>query len=542
MIKPVGLIVLDGWGIAPSGPGNAISLAKTPNFNRFWSLYPHTKLIASGEAVGLPRAEDGNTETGHLNLGAGRIVYQDLPRINLAIADGTFFSNEAFLKSVAHVKENNSKLHLLGLIGSGGVHSNIEHLFALLNLCKEHQVSQVYIHVISDGRDSPPTSISEYLFGVENEIRKLNIGKIASIIGRYYAMDRDRRWDRTEKAYLALTKGIGNSANSADEAITTAYSKKQTDEFIYPTVINQGGKPVALISDNDAVIFFNFRIDRPRQLTKAFVLDNFEQDASKVTFDPYAIKYYKRHILDEIPSYPLFKRERKLTNLLFVTMTEYEMNLPVVVAFPPQKVDLPLGRIIAEKNLRQLRVSETEKERFVTYYFNGLSENAFPAEEHLIIPSPKVATYDLKPEMSALEMTDAFIAKLNSGAYPFFLINFANPDMVGHTGVIPSAVTAVEITDTCIGKIVRTVLTLDGSCIITSDHGNVEEMIDPTTGGIDTEHSTNPVPCIIINNDFEGRPVELESGILADVAPTILRLMNIIKPAAMSGKDLLQNL
>lgn len=542
MIKPVGLIVLDGWGIASSGPGNAITQAKTPNFNRFWSLYPHTKLIASGEAVGLPRGEDGNTETGHLNLGAGRIIYQDLPRINLAIADGSFFSNEAFLKAINHVKQNNSKLHLIGLIGSGGVHSNTEHLFALLNMCKEQRLNDVYIHVISDGRDSPPTSLSEYLSAVENEMSKLGVGKIATVVGRYYAMDRDRRWDRTEKAYLALTKGIGESANSVTEAVTNAYNNKQTDEFILPTIIIENNKPVALVSDNDAVIFFNFRIDRPRQLTKAFVLDNFELDAPKVSFDPYAIKYYKRHVLEEEPSYPVFKRDKKLSNLLFVTMTEYEVDLPVVVAFPPQKVDLPLGRIIADKNMRQLRVSETEKERFVTYYFNGLLETSFTGEDHLIIPSPHVPTYDLKPEMSALEMTDVLINKLTTSEYPFFLINYANCDMVGHTGVISSAIQAIETVDNCIGKIVRTVLTLNGSCIITADHGNVEEMIDAATGGIDTEHSTNPVPCIIINNDLEGRAIELELGILADVGPTILHLLGIQKPASMTGKNLLLNI
>lgn len=542
MKRLVALIVLDGWGIAPSGPGNPISIAKTPNFNRFWSLYPHTKLVASGEAVGLPRGEDGNTETGHLNLGAGKIVYQDLPRINMSIADGTFFSNKAFLEAFNHVKQNNSKLHLLGLVGSGGVHSNLEHLFALLHLSKEQQVEKVFIHVISDGRDSPPTSVSEYINELKEEIKRINIGKIATLMGRYYAMDRDRRWERTEKAYLALTKGEGRTAISVEEAISKAYENNETDEFISPTVITEQGKPTSLIENNDAVIFYNFRIDRPRQLTKAFVLDNFAQSANQVTFDPYNVKYFKKHILEQPISYPVFNRTIKLQNLKFVTMTEYETNLPIISAFPPQMVNLPLGRIIFENGLSQLRVSETEKERFVTYYFNGLREKPFTEEERLIIPSPHVATYDLKPEMSALEMTEATITKISSRDYAFLLMNYANPDMVGHTGVIPAAVTALETVDMCLGKIVNTVLSLDGACIITADHGNVEEMIDPTTNGIDTEHSTNPVPCIIVANEFEGRTFELKSGILADVAPTILSLLNIQKPGSMTGQNLLQNL
>lgn len=542
MIKPVGLIILDGWGIARSGPGNAISLAKTPNFNKYWSLYPHTKLAASGEAVGLPRGEDGNTETGHLNLGAGRIVYQDLPRINLAIADGGFFKNKAFLDSLTHVKKNKSKLHLLGLVGSGGVHSNIEHLFALLHLCREQGLTDnVFIHVITDGRDSPPTSASEYLTNVENELKRIRLGKIATVIGRYYAMDRDRRWDRTEKAYLALTKGVGNTASFPEEAIKNAYNQKQTDEFIYPTVITDNGVPTALVSDNDSLIFFNFRIDRPRQLTKAFVLEDFQKDAAKVSFDPYTIKYYKRHVLEKEPSYPIFDRGMRLNNLFFVTMTEYETGLPVEVAFPPQIIEMPLGRVVSERGLQQLRVSETEKERFVTFYFNGFREKVFSGEERLIIPSPHVPTYDLKPEMSALEMTETLIKKINSGNYNFFLVNFANPDMVGHTGVIPAAVKAIETTDECLGKIVTSLLILEGSCIVAADHGNVEEMIDLETGGVDTEHSTNPVPAIIINNQLQGKSREIESGILADIAPSILSLMGIPKPASMTGRDLTQN-
>ncbi len=542
MRRIVCLIVLDGWGIAPAGPGNAISLAKTPNFNRFWSLYPHTNLSASGESVGLPRGENGNTETGHLNLGAGSIIYQDLPRINMSIADGSFFKIEAFQSMISHLNKNNSSLHIIGLVGAGGVHSNVEHLYALLNLCKEQKISKVYIHAITDGRDSPPTQAIEYLTKIDEETKKLAVGQIASITGRYYAMDRDRRWARTEKSYDALTLGNGVKAESYIEAINKAYQRGETDEFISPTNIIDNDKPVALVKDNDAVVFFNFRIDRPRQLTKAFVLQNFETEAHKTSFDPYSIKYYKTHLPDSEPKYPLFNRKTKLNNLLFITMTEYEKNLPVTVAFPPQYVQMPLGRVISDKNLKQLRVSETEKERFVTYYFNGLREQPFPYEEKMIIPSPQISTYDLKPEMSAYELTDALINKINADSYVFYLVNFANPDMVGHTGVIPAAVKAIEVTDDCIGKIVRHVLSLDGTCLITADHGNVEEMIDLKSGGIDTEHSINPVPCIIINREFEGKPTELKTGILADVAPTILHLLEIPKTHNMTGRNLLQSL
>lgn len=541
MIKPVGLIVLDGWGLAPPGPGNPLGFANVPNFKRYWSLYPHCKLTASGEAVGLPRGEDGNTETGHLNLGAGRIVYQDLPRINLAIADGTFFENKAFLDAIDHVKHHDSKLHLLGLIGSGGVHSNIEHLYALIHLCKEQSIDKVFIHVITDGRDSPPASALEYTQRLEDELKKLKLGRVASISGRYYAMDRDRRWDRTEKAYNALTKGMGEHADSLEEAIRNAYAQKETDEFISPTLIMENNQPVAKIEDNDAVIFFNFRIDRPRQLTQSFVLDDLEKNPNMASFDPYTVKYYKRHQVEDegLSQYPVFKRGPKLKNLVFVTMTRYEDNSPAIPAFPPQQVDYPLGRIIDEHGLQQLHVSETEKERFVTYYFNGLRQTPFTLEERLIIPSPKVPTYDLKPEMSALEMTDQLLSKIQLGVYSFFVVNYANPDMVAHTGVISQAIKALEVTDECLGKIVRAILTMGGSCVITADHGNVEEMIDPATGGTDTEHSTNPVPCIIISKDLEGRNTEVDSGILADVAPTILTLMNLPKPASMTGRSLI---
>ncbi len=529
---------MDGWGIAPAGPGNAISLSKLSAIPRLWASFPHGKLIASGEAVGLPKGEDGNTETGHLNLGAGRVVYQDLPRINMAIADGSFFQNEAFQGAIAHCQKNSSNLHLLGLIGSGGVHSNMEHLFALLWFVKNSNFSRVYLHLITDGRDSPPKSAVTYIAQIKDEITRVGVGTIASVTGRYFAMDRDQRWERTEKAYVALTEGKGLTASSATAAVEQAYQKNSTDEFIEPTLITRDGVPTALIKDNDAVIFFNYRIDRPRQLTKAFVLTDFSTQAKQSDYDPYAIKYFKKHIANQTPQEP-FKRNLFLGDLLFVTMTEYEKKLPVTVAFPPQSVATPLGKVISDNGLHQLRMAETEKERFVTYYFNGQREEPFRGEDHLIVPSAKVPTYDLKPEMSAHELTQELMKKISQKIYDFIVINFANPDMVAHTGVIPAAIKACETTDTCVGIIAQAVLNQDGCCFITADHGNVEEMIDPVTGGIDTEHSTYPVPFLCVNNDFRGKTQELPSGMLADVAPTILSTMGIPIPSTMNGRNLL---
>jgi len=539
-MKPIVLVILDGWGIAPAGPGNAISLAKLPNFNRLWYSYPHTSLVASGEAVGLPRGEDGNSETGHLNLGAGRIVYQDLPRINMSIADGSFFKNHAFLKAIDHARKNESNLHLLGLIGAGGVHSNVEHLLALLHLSAEQNFKRVFLHLFTDGRDSPPTSALTYLSRISAELESLGFGKVATISGRYYAMDRDHRWERTEKVYQAMTRGIGQKAISAEETIKNSYRKNITDEFILPTVITQNGQPLTTIKDSDSVIFYNFRVDRPRQLTRAFVLDNFEQEASRITFDPLSEKYYKKTVVELPKAVPPFKRGAKILNLFFVTMTEYEKGVAVsAIAFSPVKIKLTLGEVIDNKGLRQLRMTESEKERFVTYYFNGQREQPFLGEDRLIIPSSKVPTYDLKPEMSALPITEKLIKKIEQRVYSFILVNFANPDMVGHTGVIPAAVKACETVDDCLGKIVNAILLQKGTCIITADHGNIEEMINFKTGGVDTEHSSNPVPLLIISQKFEGQSRELKSGILADVAPTVLDLMRINKPSLMIGRSLL---
>lgn len=538
MNRPLVLIILDGWGIAPPGKGNAISLAKLINMPRLSASFPHGRLAASGEAVGLPKGEDGNTETGHINLGAGRVVYQDLPRINMAIADGSFYQNEAFLSAVSHVEGHMSNLHIIGLIGSGGVHSNMEHLFALLRFAKNSNLKQVYLHLITDGRDSPPKSANTYIRQVQDEISRVGIGAIASLMGRYYAMDRDQRWERTEKAYMALTEGIGEKVNDPLQAVEMSYQKQITDEFIPPTLITQADNNLMLIKNNDAVIFFNYRIDRPRQLTKAFVVSDFTSKVNNIGYDPYAVKYYKKHTAVQEMREP-FQRKIFLENLFFVTMTEYEKKLPVAIAFPEQMVANPLGKVISDAGLRQLRVSETEKERFVTYYFNGQREDAFPAEDRLIIASAKVPTYDLKPEMSAYEITEQVIKHLQLKTYDFYVINFANADMVAHTGNIKAAITACETVDACIGRIVEQILVYQGACIITADHGNVEEMIDPVTGGIDTEHSTYPVPVICISPQLQGVTQELPSGMLADVAPTILGLLEISCPSNMNGRNLL---
>ncbi|MCK5506835.1 MAG: 2,3-bisphosphoglycerate-independent phosphoglycerate mutase, partial [Thermodesulfovibrionia bacterium] len=528
----------DGWGLAAPGPGNAISQSKTVNMNKFKASYPNGQIQASGEAVGLPRGEDGNTETGHLNLGAGRIVYQNLERINMSIADGTFFKNDILIKAVRYAKNNNSKLHLMGLVGAGGVHSNLEHLFSLLRLASQEKFNNLFIHIFTDGRDSPPTSAKTYVSKISSEIKKENVGSIASIMGRYWAMDRDQRWDRTSKAYFALTKGEGNLVSSVEVAIEDSYSKGKTDEFIEPSLVtNKNGKPLALIENNDSVIFYNFRIDRPRQLSKAFVFSDFSKANITYDFEPYKIKYQKTHIKESLqkpkPKDP-FPRGENIKSLYFVTMTEYSMQLSkegATPAFPPEVIDNPIGSVISSKGLRQLRITESEKERFVTYYFNGLRDKAFPLEERIIVPSSSVSTYDQKPEMSSEKITNSIISKLSTMDYKFAVVNYPNPDMVGHTGNIGPTVKAIEFVDECIGKLANCVIAYDGAILITSDHGNAEEMINLSTGEIDTEHSSNPVPVIIIGKPYLGKPQKLIKGILADIAPTILGLLNIIPPA-----------
>ncbi|MBL7036569.1 2,3-bisphosphoglycerate-independent phosphoglycerate mutase [Candidatus Microgenomates bacterium] len=550
MTKPkfVILAILDGWGLTAPSTGNAISQASTINMDKLWASYPHTQLDASGEAVGLIRGQAGNTETGHINLGAGRVIYQDLARIGMSIAEGTFYKNEALLGAIEHAKKNNSNLHLMGLVGAGGVHSNIEHLFALIHLCAKHNFDRVFLHLFTDGRDSPPTAAKTYVQRINEIIQKEKVGTIASIMGRYWALDRDFRWERTEKAYLALTTAKADLVKSCDEAIDASYNSGKTDEFIEPALIsNQEGKPVAIIKDNDSVIFFNFRVDRPRQLTSAFVVEQFDNTHLKKEVDPYLEKYEKTHLIEKVKvNKQIFTRGEALKNLYFATMTEYSPALKengTKVAYPPEIVEMPLGRIIAENGSKQLHASESEKERFVTFYFNGLHNQKFEGEDRLIVPSPKVATYDLMPEMSAKMLTELVIKRLQSNLeYKFVIINYANVDMVGHTGNIGAALKACQVADEEIGKLANYVLAYNGALIITADHGNTEEMIDQHTGQIDTEHNANPVPFIAVHKDFMGKSQTLQSGILADVAPSILNLLGLTPPTQMTGRDLLKGI
>lgn len=505
MMKPVVLIVLDGWGFSKNKEGNAIDAATLPNYRKYLLSYPHTLLSASGEAVGLPKSEVGNTEVGHLNLGAGKIVYQDLLRINMSIVDGSFFQNESFLAAISHVKKHQSKLHLVGLLGEGAVHAASDHLYALIRLCKEKKVDRVFLHLFTDGRDSSPTSAVYLIQSLEEFLKKEGTGEIATIVGRYYAMDRDNRMERTQKAFDLICHGVGEKYHYPREAIEQQYLKNLTDEFIPPIVItDRSGAAKSKVSENDAAIIFNFRIDRARQIARAFL-------------------------------------KASIKNFFLVTMTEYERGMKVSkIAFPPIDVTAPLGLVLAGRGISQLRATETEKERFVTYYFNGQREQPFPMEDRIIVPSAKVPTYDLKPEMSANEITDAVLKRIGNGVYGFVLINFANPDMVGHTGVFEKAVVACEAIDQCLGKLVPKVLEMGGACIITADHGKVEEMGDPATGRIITEHTKNPVPAIFIHPSF--KPITMPMGTLADIAPTILALLDVPQPAEMAGKNLLANL
>ena len=511
--RPIVLLVMDGVGIAPPNRGNAVTLARTPNLDKLWPAYPHTYLKASGVSVGLPPGVSGNSEVGHGNLGAGKIMYQELPRINNAIRKGLFAENEVFLQAVQHVKKHNSTLHVIGLCSDGNVHASIDHMMALIELVstKGLQKEQLAIHTFTDGRDSPPKSAERYLGQIDGLCNAKEIGVIASVTGRYYAMDRDERWDRTQKAYDMMVHGKGHFTSNWKEGIRAQYSKEITDEFIEPTVITGAdGKPLKTIQDNDAIIFINYRADRALQLTYALTFPEFNE-FPKVTFN----------------------------NLFFVGMNEYERGVPEKTAFPEEFVKMPIGRVLAEQRMRQLRISESEKFPHVTYFFNGGYEKQFYGEDRIEIPSPKVATYDQKPEMSAPMVLDTLLARMKLGIYDFVLINLANGDMVGHTGVLEAGIKSVEVVDDCVGKIVHTTLALGGSIMITADHGNVEEMINLQTGGIDTEHSSNPVPFIYVGKDAHNYPRELAIGVLADIAPTILGLLGIDKPDGMTGRNLL---
>ncbi len=510
-LRPVLLVILDGWGVAAASQGNSITRARKPNLDAYFASFPNTVLEAAGEAVGLPPGEAGNSEVGHTNLGAGRIVYQDLPRINMAIADGSFLTNPVFLEAFAHARGVGSAVHLMGLVGSGGVHSSIEHLYALLWLAKKQNLEKVYLHLFTDGRDSPPYSSTQLFAELESKLDELGVGKIATISGRYFAMDRDQRWERTQKAYDAMVKGVGARAESALQAIEISYQRKITDEFIEPTVISSTGE-VTTIKDNDSVIFFNFRPDRARQLTKSFVLDQFQG----------------------------FPRERKLENLYFVSITLFEKGLPTHVAFPAPQIDYPLASVVSSKNLRQLHIGETEKYAHITYFFNAGLEAAYPGEDRIHIPSPRVATYDTKPEMSSNEITEQVSERLKVGQYDFYVINFASADMVAHTGSLDATIKAVEILDGCVGKVVGEAMALGGATVLVGDHGNAEQMINPSTGEPDTEHTANSVPFLAVAGSLKDFPnPKLQSGVLADVAPTILTLMGIVPPEVMTGRNLL---
>jgi len=504
------LMILDGWGIGPDYSGNAVTRANTPTMDYLFNTRPHAKLKCWGESVGLPEGQMGNSEVGHLNLGAGRIVYQDITRIDLAIRKGEFFTHPGLLNMIRQCRDKGKTLHLLGLVSDGGVHSHMNHLLALLRLAKKENLERVMIQVITDGRDTPPQMGLEFIHQLQEQIREIGVGRIASICGRFYAMDRDNRWERVEKAFQALTEGKGIPARDPIRAVEEAYQKGETDEFIAPRILmGEDARPIGTVQDGDTVFFFNFRADRAREITRAFI----EQD-----FSPFSVA-----------------GRPKLSK--FMTMTEYDPHFSpaVEVAFPPQNLIHTLGETISRQGIPQLRIAETEKYAHVTYFFNGGIETPFPLEDRCLIPSTReVPTYDLKPAMSAPEVTQEVISRIKSNRYGFMVLNYANLDMVGHTGKLEAAIKACEVVDTCLGQVISAVSDQGGMVLLTADHGNAEEMIDRKHGGPHTAHtSANPVPVLLI--DPERPQVRLKDGILADVAPTILTLLNIPIPEEMTG-------
>lgn len=479
-IKPTVLLILDGWGMAPSSAGNAIAQARTPNMDRYSQTYPHAELIASGESVGLPANEVGNTEVGHLTIGAGRLILQELKRISKAIEDESFYENQALVAAANHAKSRNSKFHIMGLISTGSVHSSIDHFYAVLEFCKRSGLKNVFVHVFTDGRDSPPNQGIEMVGKVDEYLRTNKLGIIATVSGRYWAMDRDRRWDRTQKTYDALVLGKGETASSATQAIKASYDAGKTDEFVEPTVIVANNAAVATIDDNDAAVFFNFRIDRPRQLTMALTMKDFEKLKSyEFDYEPGEGKIKEK----KKESGKTFTRGKVPQNLFFVTMTQYQKNTAAsAVSFPPVVARNTLCEVVAAKGLAQFRLAESEKERFISYHLNGLRDISFPRELVKIVPSPKVSTYDKKPQMSLPKLLKEFKRALNDSKYNFFVINFANPDMVAHTGKMKATISALEHVDRAIGEVVASVLASDGSVIITADHGNAEELLSYPKG------------------------------------------------------------
>src|SRR2546427_54782 len=516
--RPFVLVILDGWGINPRKEGNAIALARTPNIDRLAREWPHTAVRTSGEAVGLPEGQMGNSEVGHQNIGAGKRVLQDYTRVSESIRDGSFYQNPAFLKAVEHVKKHSSQLHIFGLLGDGGVHAHETHLEALLRLAHMHDIERVYIHAFTDGRDTSPTGGVEFMRLLQaraSEIGGEHAAKVATVSGRYYAMDRDNRWDRTGMTYFAMTRAEGLRANSAVEAIQQSYDSNVTDEFILPTVIMEENHPVATVKAGDALIHYNFRPDRARQLTKAFVMKALPPQAAGK-----------------------FDRGPRLEELVYVMMTEYEVGLEAEVAYRADEVDMPLARVISDAGLRQFHTAETEKYAHVTYFINGRRETPFPGEDRLLVPSPKVPTYDLQPEMSAAGVTATAVEHIRSGQYDLVIMNYANADMVGHTGVIEAAIKAVEAVDTGVGRVVEATLAAGGGLLITADHGNAEQLIDYETGKPFTAHTTNPVPLYLVVPQLAHVKLRTD-GILADVAPTVLQVMGIQQPKDMTGRTLI---
>ncbi|MDP3244779.1 MAG: 2,3-bisphosphoglycerate-independent phosphoglycerate mutase [bacterium] len=521
--KPVVLMILDGWGIAPDSKGNAITQAETPVFNRLTRTYPTFPVRACGGEVGLSWGEMGNSEVGHLTIGAGRVFYQSFPRISQAISSGAFAKNEVLLEAIKHAKKNNSTLHLVGLVSPGGVHSHQDHLYALLELAKKQGVKKVAIQAILDGRDTIFNAGADFIAKLQAKIKEIGVGEIASVSGRYFAMDRDNRWDRTAKAYAAMVYGEGEEADDPLEAVKNSYEKKVFDEEFVPTVIKKNKKPVAVVSGKDSIVFFNFREDRMRQITKVFALPSFEK----------------------------FERKGFLKEVFFATMTEYEKDLPVQVIFPPEIIKSCLAKAVSEAGLKQFHIAETEKYAHVTFFLNGMTEEPFIGEEREIIPSPKVSSYDKKPEMSAEAISQRVIKEIMADKYDFIVLNFANPDMVAHTGDLKATIEANEVTDKEMGKIIDAVLVKDGAVVVTADHGNAEELLNLQTEKMDKEHSTNAVPVIIVGKQWEGqtRP-EIEAvngdlslippvGALSDVASTVLNILGVKKPKEMTGVSLI---
>lgn len=508
--KPVMLMILDGWGNREAADDNAVSLANPGNFYRLEDEYPNTLLQCSGKSVGLPHGQMGNSEVGHLNMGAGRVVYQEISRISNAIEDESFFENKELLKAVNFARKNNGAVHLLGLLSDGGVHSHMDHLYALLDLCKRSDLKKVFVHGFLDGRDVAPKSALTYVDALETKMKNMEIGKIASLGGRFYGMDRDNRWERIERAYHSIVMGKGLQAATAQAAIQNSYEARVTDEFMEPVaIVGQYGEAIGPVRDGDSVIFFNFRADRARQISHAFV----DVDMDK----------FERQIFP---------------NVHYTCMTRYDINLKAPVAFPPQNLDNTLGEVLSQKKIRQLRIAETEKYAHLTFFFNGGVEEANSGEDRILVPSPKVATYNLQPEMSAGEISRQLIEEIDKDLYDVIMVNYANPDMVGHTGILEAAVKAVKAVDSCMIEVVNKVLEKEGTVLITADHGNCEQMLNPDTGTPLTQHTTSLVPFILVSGQHKMRRLR-NNGSLQDIAPTMLGLLNIQKPPEMTGKSLI---